>query len=250
MFTLLTKKATFFSRRYIWFYNNTPIELGDITIFIHAYSYPISKNAIAVDKVFTTSIDLTASLEEIKSNLKTKLRGYINKGTRIDFEYFQLDVTDKSNQKNIINDYNNFAKSKKIALLNEKLFLDYCLSGAIVATQIIYEGKPLITHVYLNDTERAFLFHSFHLAAVFNYDGQFKGTANRYLHWMDIEYFKSLGLKKYDLGGIASDEDSSLRDFKMSFGGIIEEHYGYIIPKGFFKLIYYILDLKNRFLLA
>ena len=236
MFSIFTRKIPFLKRQEIWFYDNSKINLEGNNLFIHALSLPENPAAVNVHKVYTTSIDLTQTTETIKSNLKTKLRGYINKGEKTAFEHKILDVKNTAIQNDIYNNYNHFAKQKNITLLNKTTLKAYCNSGQMIATRIVFDQKPLITHVYLHDNSRATLLYSFHLQNIDQYDGQFRSLANRYLHWLDLTYFKNKNFKTYDLGGI-SKEPNSLSDFKTSFGGIIEEQFGYTIPTGIFKLV-------------
>jgi len=60
------------------------------------------------------------------------------------------------------------------------------------------------------------------------------GRANRFLHYEDIKYFKELGYRFYDLGGIAKDtQDDKLQGinkFKEGFGGELVRQYNYYSP--------------------
>jgi hypothetical protein len=226
-----------FSRQYIWFYNNEPLKLLNNNIFVHSHVLPESIKAVNLEKVYTSVIDISVSIDSITANFKTKLRGYINKGKRTEFEYIIVDLTLASNQNKIINNYNLFATKKGISLLNTNLFISYCNSGFMEATQIMFDNIPIAMHVYLKEKERVVLSYSFHLPNLEKFDGQFIGLANRYLHFLDILNYKEKGYLKYDLGGLTNDE-SSLRDFKLSFGGYVEENYGYVINKGLYEYLY------------
>ena len=236
MFAIITRNIPFFKRQEIWFYDNSDIKLHGNNLFIHALAMPKNSDVINIHKVYTTSIDLLQPLENIKTNLKTKLRGYINKGERTNFEHKILDVSDQSVRENIFENYNHFASQKNISLLNKQTLRAYCQSGKMLVMQVWFENKPLLTHVYLHDNSRASLLYSYHLSNLDTYDGQFRSLANRYLHWLDLIYFKNNNFKTYDLGGISKDPNP-LSDFKTSFGGVIEEQFGYVIPTGIFKLI-------------
>jgi len=49
------------------------------------------------------------------------------------------------------------------------------------------------------------------------------GRANRWLHWKDMQKFKSMGFRRYDWGGLFEDESTPEREginrFKRDFGG-------------------------------
>jgi hypothetical protein len=243
MFTITTRTTPLLSRQDIWFYDNQPIKLKGNNLFYHAFSLPKDKNIVELNTVYTTSIDLNQSLDEIKGNFKKKLRGYINKGSRTEFKHKIMDISKSNIQNNILQDYDVFAKIKGLESIDRTWFISCCKSKHMMATQIFFENKPLITHVYLKDNERTRLQFSFHLSSVNEYNGQFQSLANRYLHWLDIIYFKENGFKIYDFGGIPVKSMASLREFKLSFGGIVEEQYSFIVPNGFYALVYKLKQL-------
>jgi hypothetical protein len=50
------------------------------------------------------------------------------------------------------------------------------------------------------------------------------GPLNRLLHWSEIEFFKELGIRYFDFGGVSEDQSSPLYPisrFKRSFGGVL-----------------------------
>jgi FemAB family len=243
MVSIFTRNVPFFKRQEIWFYDNSMIKLEGNNLFIHALNIPENLKPENIHKVYTTSIKLLDTVEILKLNLKTKLRGYISKGEKTLFEHKILDISNSIIQKNILIEYNYFAKLKNISLLNKAILSAYCNSGNLVATQVFFENKPLISHIYLHDHARVSLLYSYHLQNIENFDGQFRSLSNRYLHWLDILYFKQKNFTTYDFGGISS-QTSSLRDFKTSFGGVIEEQYGFTISTGLYRLL---MKLKSIF---
>jgi hypothetical protein len=247
MFTIITRKTPLLSRQDIWFYDNQEIELKGNNLFYHAFSVPKDKNVVELKKVYTTSIDLTQSLDNIKGGCKRKLRGYINKGSRTDFQHKILNISDSEIQEKILAEYDIFSKQKGLESIDKIWFVACCNSSHMMATQIFFENKPLITHIYLKDNERTRLQFSFHHVLTVNkYNGQFQSLANRYLHWLDIIYFKEKGLNIYDFGGIPIKSMASLREFKLSFGGIIEEQYSFIVPNGFYAIVYKLKKLLKK----
>jgi hypothetical protein len=103
-------------------------------------------------------------------------------------------------------------------------------------TKATANDETLVMHSYILDCEslRVALYKSsssYHVeqnAAKRN----FIGRANRWLHFQDINYFKSYGFKVYDFGGYAkSTLDAKLKNinnFKKSFGGSIVEESNYV----------------------
>jgi len=54
------------------------------------------------------------------------------------------------------------------------------------------------------------------------------GIANRYLHFEEMKYYKSLGKKIYDWGGAGMQEDVvHITEFKKSFGGTPVTYYDF-----------------------
>ena len=246
MFTIITRKIPLLSRQDIWFYNNQPLELKGNNLFYHAFSLPRNQNIVELNTVYTTSINLDKTQDKIKSTFKKKLRGYINKGARTNFKYHILDISKLYIQNELLEYYMLFAQEKNLEPINKEWFYSACNSGYMTVSQIYFEDKPLITHIYLHDKERSRLQFSFHLPIVKSYNGQFQSLANRYLHWLDIIYFKENSFKIYDFGGIPVNSMASLREFKLSFGGIIEEQYNFIIPNGFYAIIYNLKQLLKK----
>lgn len=60
------------------------------------------------------------------------------------------------------------------------------------------------------------------------------GRANRWLHWRAMLHFKSLGMRRYDWGGLFQDESepdhAGINGFKRSFGGRVERTYDCTVP--------------------
>ncbi len=138
--------------------------------------------------------------------------------------------------------YNNFAKIKKLALLDIKKIEP--MGNITEITYVTMENgsahvEPLVMHLYLVDYigKRVTLSYS---ASLFRYEKlstvkNIIGNANRFLHYNDMIYFKSKGFKIYDLGGYAKDTNDSekkgINFFKDSFGGeFIEESNYFSIP--------------------
>ena len=100
MIALITNNKFIFKRQEIWFYNNLSSSLvSGNNLFIHAYLPPVDKKAINIHKIYTTRIDITQPIEIIKSILSPRLRNYVNKGEKTDFNHFNLVVLDKNVQR-------------------------------------------------------------------------------------------------------------------------------------------------------
>jgi hypothetical protein len=103
---------------------------------------------------------------------------------------------------------------------------------ALVLTRALKDGRTLSQHAYVVDREEGrarFLYSS---------SGRFEGSdtalvgrANRWCHWQDMLHLRGLGIRTYDLGGIAEGVDDpallGINDFKQRFGGktVREDHW-------------------------
>lgn len=210
-FLFLTYKRIFFAEKF-------PALKKTDFVSLRQYSGEIPKNW--KEKKFVTLItDLTKSEEEIFSqiakNTKYEIRRAEKEGVKTGFssaEEFRIF-------------FNNFAAVKglkKLSKLNTAAYAPF-----LTATKAELNSKTLAMHAYLVDKEnsRARLLYSATVNRnLQNSDLNCIGRANRFLHWQDILYFKNIGLKKYDWGGIADNPDNpetkGIDAFKEAFGGI------------------------------
>lgn len=223
-----------FKRQFIWNYNDEKISLASSNIFIHSLKKP-TDNSINTITQYTTSIQLEKSIEDIRKSFKGKLNWYINKAAKLGFEYNIILDFNKGIIDDIIEEYNLFARHKQIEFIDSKLFLDYIKSGKVQLTSISLNGQTLIKHIYLISELRCILMYSFNVLKK-DVLPQLRSTANRYLHFLDLKEFKNKGYTVYDFGGISMNELDQLRQFKLSFGGVIEEQYTYSVNRGILAL--------------
>ena len=99
------------------------------------------------------------------------------------------------------------------------------LAGYIKANQLIIscariDGEPMVFHSYVFGEENARLLHS--CSEFRTEDNETRnaiGRANKYLHWRDFQHLRTMGVKRYDWGGISSlSEPNGIDKFKLSFG--------------------------------
>jgi hypothetical protein len=94
-----------------------------------------------------------------------------------------------------------------------------------------FEDRPICAHAYIRDQrlKRVGLM----LAGSTRLSGRdtpvFVGSVNRWLHWHEIQLYKSEGMEVYDLGGTghSSLEKEAIARFKLSLGGkqVVEHNY-------------------------
>jgi GNAT acetyltransferase-like protein len=98
-----------------------------------------------------------------------------------------------------------------------------------------FDGRPITSHVVIRDERmgRAGCLHS----ASTRFDGEDPplrvASLNRWLHWYEMQLYKSEGLRIYDFGGIGTDtpERAGIAEFKLTFGGTRVFEYDYVIAR-------------------
>jgi hypothetical protein len=120
--------------------------------------------------------------------------------------------------------YDEFARQKGLPLAYRRGLSAACDAGQLHLTYAAREGWKLVWHAYITHGRKIALLHS---ASLFrdmrNVDRALLGRANRWLHWRDMLYFKQMGLRCYDWGGVFEDESdpekAGINTFKREFGG-------------------------------
>lgn len=129
--------------------------------------------------------------------------------------------------------HDDFAQAKGMAALDGKILRSYW--PHVVVTKIVANHEDLVMHSYVVDpaASRVTQWHSVSQfrGAEDNVKRRLISRANRLLHWRDIEHFKTMGFRIFDIGGYAyQTTDESLQrinEFKDSFGGELVEESSY-----------------------
>lgn len=134
--------------------------------------------------------------------------------------------------------YDEFARSKDLALAFRPRLEALAEAGMLVLSRVRRDGEPpLAWHAYVGSGARGMLLYS---ASVFRDHGDSAersaiGRANRYLHWYDITQFKAAGYELYDLGGLdvdgRSEETARIASFKRGFGGAVQPTHACSAPR-------------------
>ena len=183
----------------------------------------------------TSLVDLTRGTDELFRGLKRNSRAQIK---RIERLRNRIEVRrNDSVTSDFLTVYNNFVAVKRFAerlsprrLQHLRPFADFFVC--------YFEGKPLCAHAYLRDEElkRVGLI----LAGSTRLSGEdapiFVGSINRWMHWYEMQLYKSEGIETYDLGGTGTStpQKSAIARFKLSFGGtqVVEHNYMIANPLG------------------
>jgi len=209
--------------------------------------YPFCKNKAEIDgftsqKKFTLIIDLTQSLDTIWQNMGKHCRKHINRAQKDD-----VDI-------NINKHYRDFYKinTSLTKSINRDLRaridipkIDIMKRYATLFT-IKHYNDILVGHLYLEDENHIFLWHSASKRLLLKEEAELIGKAGRLLHWDAIKYAKQKGLAVFDFGGIWSEKEAEkdkskkgINFFKLQFGGEKVTRYSYYkFYSKTFKLVY------------
>lgn len=204
-----------------------------------------------VKKQYTLENNLLLTEEEIWMLFRKTYRNEIRRVEKEEAVVNYYDNNDKAVLDKFENTYNNMFNSKNI---NNK-FNRRLVEGGISEGQIIIsccksndEDGIEVFHAYLYDNKKTVLMYS---ASPLWEDGDKDiankiGRMNKYLHWMDLKYFKKIGCEIYEWGGINSVENpNGIAKFKLGFGGTVKVYYNYVIACSLIgKLYVYLVKRK------
>lgn len=169
--------------------------------------------------------DLTLSEEELTGRINKTERYQIRRSKKEDVEFRSFTpaqlIEDDTVLTPFIKMYEQMYKDKGMKVVLSRKQLDaYIKANAFYLTGVFRGEEPLAFHSYVADDREARLFHSTSNFRSEEADAAFIARANKRLHMDDMMYFKNLGLKTYDWGGISDFENPNGIDvFKMKFGG-------------------------------
>jgi Acetyltransferase (GNAT) domain len=179
----------------------------------------------------TTLIDLSLDVDLLLREMSATTRRQIRKIDRLGGR-LAVRRNDRTALKDYRAIYNNFVTQKKHAerLSERRLNALSRFTDIFVA---YFEGRPLCGHAFIRDhsLKRVGLL----MSASTRFENQdapiFIGSVNRWLHWHEIQLYKSEGMRAFDFGGIGRDtiEKEGVARFKLSFGGRPVIEYNYIL---------------------
>ncbi|GEM_PF-3015302 len=188
----------------------------------------------------TSCIDLSKPIEELYRAMDPKSCRYEIRKAEKCRDQIEIGMNDERSRADFFRIYNRFAAVKRHArpLTHSQLeaLREHC--DIFVA---YLGGEPVCVHSLLRDEGlRRVRLHLSGSARLDNPEvARSSGFLNRYLHWHEIQLYKSRGMRIYDFGGLGrSDEVRSITRFKQSFGGAeVQEHsYTFAGPAGRLRL--------------
>lgn len=193
--------------------------------FVH--SFPTKKVlGFKYDTGYTLHSDLSLTedvlLQQFSSTCRNEVRRSIKDG---------IICSEQKNIDEYISFFNDFASQKAINGVDAKRVASYGDNFIVFKAEL--GDEVLAMHSLLVDYDASIVLLLTSANARFD-DSKKRtiiGRANRHLHYHEMLYFKGLGFKIYDWGGIAEEEAVAINpglkgvnDFKLSFGGVRMEN--------------------------
>jgi lipid II:glycine glycyltransferase (peptidoglycan interpeptide bridge formation enzyme) len=175
---------------------------------------------------YTIDNKLDKSVEEIFKGYTSTVKNEIRRSERENVKVGLIDSIDEFR-----NFHNSFAIAKGIPNADEELLTGYQTN--LLITSATFENRIISAHAYIIDKHAGItrLLFSSSIRLYETADINFIGRANKYLHYKDMEYFKTEGFLIYDFGGYAYNTTEiqrlGINKFKKSFGGEIVRYSDY-----------------------
>lgn len=252
-------KRSIFSIREMAFgkYSDTSGKKCDV-VYMHSNdTEDLSNNSSSCfsEKQYTLENDLTLSEEDICLLFR---KTYRNEMRRAEKDAATVDFFDRNsdNINQLINSfeetYNSMFDSKNMSNRFNRAIVEAGIkAGQLLISVCESNDKRLkVFHAYLYDKKRTVLMYS---ASPLWEDGDKDaanqiGRMNKYLHWMDMKYFKNKGCEVYEWGGINDVESpNGIAKFKMGFGGDVRTYYNYTVARSLLGRLYvYLVKRKTK----
>lgn len=204
------------------------------TILYQAQAIP-KENVYRVEEFHTLAIDLLQSEETIFFGINRTFKSHIRRAEKLNVIFRTLNPGNANDRLIYQQSLAEFVKRKRILSLPDWRLQALIEAGAIIITSIEKDGTPITFHAYVHDKNRVRLLTS-HTFSQTIFDENETGFCNKFHHWQDILYGKSVGFTWYDFGGISKKENNGRDYFKKSFGGERQVFYHFITCTGILKL--------------
>ena len=191
--------------------------------------------------------DLTMKDIDIWKSFRSNYRNEINKAESEGVTVYQYDSIELQENECLleifVNTYEKMFKSKGIVRkIPENMLLSYIKNNFFVLTTAKNEdGEMIVFHSYVTDWKnQTKLWQSCSLFRE-SEDNKYRnyiGRVNKFLHWKDIEYWKSVNINTLDWGGVDFKEEKGISSFKQGFGGELVTYYNINIANSFRAKLY------------
>lgn len=233
MIDFVTHNFILIKRKEIWFFDGEDAKNCAYTVYSVAVKRP-DHEVLHLRSQLTNKIDLSLEKEDILAAMHPTTRYDIKRGEKLHLDVKTNFQPSAVELQQLIEENISFSKEKKISPVNFTWLQATTKHSCLCLRQIYLDETMLVTHIYLYDSKRAFLVHSFHNVNFKN--SAIRGYANKFLHWKDMQLFKERGLSHYNWGGVDA-IPQGIADFKSRFGGELIENYSYIESTLFARIL-------------
>ncbi|SHF28273.1 hypothetical protein SAMN05444392_11345 [Seinonella peptonophila] len=233
---------------------SSEIPKSDIIIHSQLPKQILENKRFTLHKRFKTlQIDIKQSEKNLYSNLNRNTRYNIKRAKReqLKFEISTQPTEEEIDDFSVL--YNRFAKKKGIAPCNINKLRALRKKNLLMISYVKDQNNQILcSHVSSTNDDRAYLIYSCSIRLFVDPSQKNKiGRANKYLHWMEMLYFKQSGCSIYDFSGLSLEVDNvelqKIDQFKRRFGGTeVMEYKCYEAKSLLGKMVLYYLYLKWR----
>jgi len=243
MVEFTTHNYLLFSRKEVWFYNGELLRPATYTVFSAAKKVHPSHNRF-LEKYHTSAVDLQKKEEDLFGAIHATYRYDIRVAEKQDLRTVTYLNLSKMDCLTLVEEYNQFAREKNLEFMQPEWALAIRGKRNICFTRVFKNHTLIVTHIYIFDEHTISLSSSFH--NIHFKEDKLRSEANKFLHWRDMVFFKAMGFKAYDFGGLNLQKLPGVSKFKMNFGGETVENYRFIKASAFvFNLVALIKKLKK-----
>ena len=206
----------------LWFDEPPPVD-GDVDIFQYRFRGAPVSNAHATP-LLTMITDLAPGEDEILARFGKDCRYKIRRAESKDGLRLALTAKPGPRIEAFADFFDAFAQQKGHSPCDRHWLRAACAVGQLVLS-VAYRGdEALVWHAHVLCAGTAGLqYTASHFRGQDNDYRALVGRANRWLHWQELRQFKSMGLTRYDWGGLFADESTperaGINRFKRDFGG-------------------------------
>lgn len=223
----------FFTLERVWFCSSVQDKKSDILRFMRISNEMVVKYYIKKDLQHTIINDLTKPEDFFLTLMTNATRYDVLRGKKDEISITRFRGSDLKNDpspleefKKAYLDFYQKTKIKDVIKAYSEEDLESYVENDCMTLSIAQKEAFKVYHVHVHDTEKSMLLYSVSDFRNKNADKNILGRANKLLHFDDMLFFKSIGVKEYDWGDISSKVNhNGIDKFKLSFGGQVTDVY-------------------------
>ncbi|HJS37814.1 MAG TPA: GNAT family N-acetyltransferase [Burkholderiales bacterium] len=206
----------------LWFDEAPPADAG-VDIFQYRFrGVPVSNGRAT--PLLTMVTDLVPEEEAILARFGKDCRYKIRRADTKDGLAFEFSAEPEQRLEGFADFFDAFAKQKGHSPCDRHWLRAACEAGQLALSAAYRDAEALVWHAHVLCAGTAGLqYTASHFRGQDNDFRALVGRANRWLHWQDMQKFKSMGFSRYDWGGLFADESTperaGINRFKRDFGG-------------------------------